>query len=318
MTLERLTVCVEGMSIKAGKIKIRPFKVQTLMNRDAAQEAWRKLERAIDEIYNRNSSALYFEELYRTAYNLVLHKHGEMLYEGVKACFRDHALSTCGVMKKVADSNLLSELCIAWEDNKTTITKIKDIVMYMDNTFVAHQKMVPVFNNGVRIFREVILYDSTIREKVRRLLLQNVLAERNGEIIDIEAMKGALNMLIELGVDGTRVYEEDFEELFLSATKSFYREEYLMYSAQFSCPDYIKKVEKRFFEEANRVNRYLSKTTEPKLRAILNSELISDHAESLVEMEYSGCRNMIKENQVDDLKGKYNYYLKYCDNDETC
>lgn len=98
---------------------------------------------------------------------------------------------------------------------------------------------------------------------------------------------------------------EDFEELFLSATKSFYREEYLSYSAQFSCPDYVKKVEVRFLEEAKRVNRYLSKTTEPKLRAILNSELISDHAESLVEMEYSGCRNMMKENQLDNLKGTY-------------
>jgi cullin 3 len=110
-------------------------------------------------------------------------------------------------------------------------------------------------------------------------------------------------MLIELGIDGERVYETEFEELFLSASKSFYREEYLAYSSQFSCHEYIKKVEIRFLEEAKRVNRYLSKTTEPKLRAILNTELVSDHAESLVEMEYSGCRNMMKENNLENLKG---------------
>ena len=38
----------------------------------------------MDEIHYRNASALSFEELYRNAYNLVLHKHGNLLYEGVQ------------------------------------------------------------------------------------------------------------------------------------------------------------------------------------------------------------------------------------------
>lgn len=39
---------------------------------------------AIGEIHNKNASSLSFEELYRNAYNLVLHKHGDLLYAGVK------------------------------------------------------------------------------------------------------------------------------------------------------------------------------------------------------------------------------------------
>ena len=38
---------------------------------------------AIGEIHNKNASSLSFEELYRNAYNLVLHKHGDLLYAGV-------------------------------------------------------------------------------------------------------------------------------------------------------------------------------------------------------------------------------------------
>jgi cullin 3 len=291
------------------KMAIRPYKVQALINKEGAEEWWKKLETAIDEIYKRNSSALFFEELYRTAYNLVLQKHGDLLYQGVTDCFRSHSEIVCSDVLKVPDSNLLSELCVVWEDNKTTITKIKDIVMYMDRTLVVHEKLVPVYCKGVSVFRECVIYNPIIRDKMHRLILDNILAERNGEIIDTETIKGVLNMLIELGVDGERVYETEFEELFLSATKSFYREEYLLFSAQFSCSEYIKKVEMRFLEEAKRVNRYLSKTTEPKLRAILNSELISDHAESLVEMESSGCRNMMKENQIENLKGIYIYKM---------
>ncbi|CAM9903661.1 unnamed protein product, partial [Heterosigma akashiwo] len=47
------------------------------MDRKAAQQIWSALSGAIDEIHNKNASALSFEELYRNAYNLVLHKHGE-------------------------------------------------------------------------------------------------------------------------------------------------------------------------------------------------------------------------------------------------
>ena len=43
---------------------------------DSAQagQIWKSLRRAIDEIHNKNASVLSFEELYRNAYNLVLHK----------------------------------------------------------------------------------------------------------------------------------------------------------------------------------------------------------------------------------------------------
>ena len=54
------------------------------MDATQAQHIWTSLRRAIDEIHNKNASVLSFEELYRNAYNLVLHKHGELLYDGVR------------------------------------------------------------------------------------------------------------------------------------------------------------------------------------------------------------------------------------------
>ena len=51
------------------------------MDAKAANKIWMALRSAIDEIHNKNASSLSFEELYRNAYNLVLHKHGELLYQ---------------------------------------------------------------------------------------------------------------------------------------------------------------------------------------------------------------------------------------------
>lgn len=54
------------------------------MPKDQAAQHWETIKDAIHKIYNHEASQLSYEELYRTAYSLVLHKHGEMLYNNVK------------------------------------------------------------------------------------------------------------------------------------------------------------------------------------------------------------------------------------------
>jgi cullin 3 len=65
------------------KFTIKPFRSYTQMDANSARLTFESLASAMDEIHNRNASTLSFEELYRNAYNLVLHKHGNLLYEGV-------------------------------------------------------------------------------------------------------------------------------------------------------------------------------------------------------------------------------------------
>ena len=67
---------------KKGKSKfvIKPFRPSVQWDKRKAESTWDALRKAIAEIHNQNASSLSFEELYRNAYNLVLHKHGELLY----------------------------------------------------------------------------------------------------------------------------------------------------------------------------------------------------------------------------------------------
>lgn len=55
---------------------------------------WALLKNAIQEIQRKNNSGLSFEELYRNAYTMVLHKHGEKLYSGLKEVVTDHLESS--------------------------------------------------------------------------------------------------------------------------------------------------------------------------------------------------------------------------------
>lgn len=63
---------------------------QMTMDEKYVESIWSLLKNAIQEIQNKNNSGLSFEELYRNAYTMVLHKHGERLYTGLKEVVTHH------------------------------------------------------------------------------------------------------------------------------------------------------------------------------------------------------------------------------------
>ena len=68
-------------------------------------EIWNKsLKTAIQEIQKKNNSGLSFEELYRNAYTMVLHKHGEKLYTGTREVVIEH------LIQKVSNRFLLRSI----------------------------------------------------------------------------------------------------------------------------------------------------------------------------------------------------------------
>jgi cullin 3 len=243
-----------------------------------------------------------FLTVFRNAYNLVLQKHGELLYKNVSDCFRAHTLASLNEILKESDEKLLFVLLRAWEDHRATISMLRDVVMYMDRTYVVQHKLTPVYEKGLSIFRETIIYNTLVRNNLQQLLLTNILNERNGELIDVPTMKGILYMFLELSIGNEKVYETEFERNFLTQTESYYRHESYEYITQHTCIEYVQKIEDRLKQEQQRILNYLSKSTEKKLNHILETELIANHAHTLVGMEGTGCRAMLEENNVKHLK----------------
>lgn len=64
------------------------------MDEQFVLEIWARLKSAIQEIQKKNNSGLSFEELYRNAYTMVLHKYGDRLYNGLQEVVRDHLNNT--------------------------------------------------------------------------------------------------------------------------------------------------------------------------------------------------------------------------------
>ena len=67
--------------------------LQMTMDEKYVNSIWTLLRNAIQEIQKKNNSGLSFEELYRNAYTMVLHKHGEKLYTGLREVVNEHLIS---------------------------------------------------------------------------------------------------------------------------------------------------------------------------------------------------------------------------------
>ena len=293
------------MKGQQAKLVIKPFKLQATIDLAAAERIWQDLEKAIEEIYKKNASKLSFEELYRNAYNLVIHKHGELLYESVKGKIKNSLLLNVPEISINSDDQLLVVIAEAWDSHCLSLGMIRDILMYLDRTYVNEHKKIPVYPSGLQIFREVVIYNVNIRERVQLLLLDNILMERNGQTIDRRLMKNILSMLISLNVDGINVYEEEFEKPFIETTKNYYREEVQSFLQQNTCSDFILKAQKRLAEETERANLYLSTTSESKLKFAVENEFITKNAKTLIEMENSGFEYLLNENKQKDLSNFY-------------
>ncbi|XP_046482972.1 cullin-3-A isoform X1 [Neodiprion pinetum] len=290
--------------------------VDTLMTMDEkyVESIWALLKNAIQEIQKKNNSGLSFEELYRNAYTMVLHKHGERLYTGLKEVVTQHLESKVreDVLRSL-HNNFLQTLNQAWNDHQTSMVMIRDILMYMDRVYVQQHDVDNVYNLGLIIFRDQVVRYGCVRDHLRETLLGMVARERRGEVVDRIAIKNACQMLMLLGINCRQVYEEDFERPFLQQSAEFYRMESQKFLGENSASVYIKKVEARILEESERAKHYLDESTEPRIVKVVEEELIKIHMRTIVEMENSGVVHMLKNQKTEDLGCMYKLFARVTD-----
>ncbi|CAL4108243.1 unnamed protein product, partial [Meganyctiphanes norvegica] len=301
-----------GIKKETQKMRIRAFPMS--MDERFVENIWQLLKNAIQEIQRKNNSGLSFEELYRNAYTMVLHKHGERLYTGLRDVVTHHLENKvrADVLASL-QNNFLQTLNYAWNDHQTSMVMIRDILMYMDRVYVQQNNVDNVYNLGLIIFRDQVVRYGCIRDHLRETLLDMVMQERRGEVVDRLAIKNAAQMLIVLGIESRAVYEEDFERPFLAQSAEFYRMESQKFLAENSASVYIKRVEARIMEEAERAKHYLDESTERRIVEVVEEELIKKHMKTIVEMENSGVVYMLKNNKTEDLACMYKLMSRVSD-----
>jgi cullin 3 len=203
--------------------------------------------------------------------------------------------------------SFLEELNWKWNDHNKALQMIRDILMYMDRTYIPSTHKTPVHELGLNLWRDNIIHSNKIQTRLLNTLLELILRERTGEVINRGLMRNIIKMLMDLG---SLVYLEDFEKPFLEVSSEFYRGESQKFIECCDCGDYLKKAERRLNEEMERVTHYLDAKSETKITSVVEKEMIANHMLRLVHMENSGLVNMLLDDKYEDLGRMYNLFRR--------
>ena len=272
-----------------------------------AEKTWKVLKDAIHEIHHRNASGLSFEELYRNAYNMVLHRHGDALYKGLVSLVTEHLRGVAGEVNAERGEGFLGELIKRWDHHTHSMQMVRDILMYMDRIYVQPNGLKPVHDLGLQLWRDQVMRGPGIKSRVRDAVLGAVNRERCGEKVDTHQLRAVTAMLMDLGED---CYAKDFEEPFLAATTEFYRAEAQTFLADSDCAQYLRKVESRLAEEQARVLEYMNARTVKTAVARCEEELLTGPMRQTLSMPGSGLSSMLVGDRVEDLRLVYKLFRR--------
>lgn len=239
---------------------------------------------------------------------MVLHKYGEKLYSGLVCTMTCHLREISKCIEAAYGVLFLEELNRKWIDHNKALQMIRDILMYMDRTYVpTSSQKTTVHDLGLNLWRDIIIRSRNIQGRLLDTLLDLIHGERNGEVINRGLMRNITKMLSDLGIS---VYQDDFEKTFLDASSSFYCGESQQFIECCNCGQYLIKAEKRLTEEIERVSHYLCPSSEEKITSVVEKEMIANHMQRLVHMENSGLVNMLIHDKYDDLGRMYSLFRR--------
>ena len=151
----------------------------------------------------------------RNAYNMVLYKHGQVLYTRVSATISEYlntvvqerilpVVDRLGSGGSAVELEFLRKLKEAWEEHGTCLQMIRDVLMYLDRTFVKTLGLPDVYTVGQNLFRDIVLLHNKIRPSIVSSFLHQVDLERRGELVDLFLLKKVTEMLLDFEIEPGR------------------------------------------------------------------------------------------------------------------
>eukprot|EP00930_Biecheleria_cincta_P033017 TRINITY_DN2286_c0_g1_i1.p1 TRINITY_DN2286_c0_g1~~TRINITY_DN2286_c0_g1_i1.p1 ORF type:complete len:754 (+),score=186.45 TRINITY_DN2286_c0_g1_i1:48-2309(+) len=231
-----------------------------------------------------------YAELYTTVYNMCTQRTpnnwSEQLYRRYGEAMSDYVQrQVLPALKGKTGIALMKELLHRWSNHKIYVKWMDRFFTYLDRYYVKLQSVEPLHNRGYTIFNTQV-FQVCIKD-CRTALLLVINQERQGEHIDQDLVKGVSEIFIDLGLGNTNLYNTEFEEAFLPATSDYFVRQASGWLSEDSFPEYLRKAEAALNAEEQRVNNYLNRTTQPKLKHVVIQALLAQPLTQLLEKETS-------------------------------
>ena len=161
----------------------------------------------------------------------------------------------------------------------------------------------------------------TISDILYSVILSQIQMEREGDVVDRALIRSCVYMLeglydSEEEDESTKLYLTSFEPLFLEASRVFYKEEGQRLLRNVDAGSFCKHIINRINEESDRCYSTLSQLTLPKIKAVIDKELIKDYMRDVIGLPGSGVEFMLDNDRFNDLSMIYDLVSRVDPNKE--
>ena len=155
---------------------------------------------------------------------------------------------------------------------------IRSIFLYLDRTYALQTTGVKsLWDLGLALLRDQLNAHEGVLNKLLTEMLNAVHRERNGETVNRPQLSSLTRMFSSLAM------YDVFERAFLDASTTFYKAEAARFMAEAPVSAYLDMVDRRLGEESQRVVSYLDPVTQRPLLALLDVQLVQEHATALLQ-----------------------------------
>ncbi|KAG8678291.1 Cullin-3, partial [Ceratobasidium sp. 394] len=177
-----------------------------------------------------------------------------------------------------------------WDDHESSMSKISDLVKYMDRVYTDSARVPKIVDRGLELFLSEIIRSTQapIRTQLVSTILRLIRMERDGTTINRSAMKQCIDVLLTLRDTTVKVtaestvYKMYLESEILAESEAYYKNRGKEMVEAHDLAEYIRSVEVYINSEQDRTHSYLSFHTSVPLQHILVSHMLTPYTAQLL------------------------------------
>ncbi|GMM28818.1 cullin [Martiniozyma asiatica (nom. inval.)] len=252
--------------------------------------AWDVLEPAFKDIMQLKQANWQYAPLYTAAYNLVLGKNGQFLYDKINSVLCKFVNERKEFVKNIIDIGDLRALKKMWDDYLLAVQLISYVGMYLDRTFVKENQLPSIYDLGLMNYRDVI-YDD-INEGLIKLFVDQFDLARHGQVVDKLLIKSLLKMFESLiDQNGISYFKKYLEPAFYVKSHEYFLEMVLELDTLSNYPSGALKFLKHEFDLHIQL---LPIETHQPLKDLAYNDIILNHIEIVLDDEMNGLASWIE------------------------
>lgn len=176
----------------------------------------------------------------------------------------------------------------------------------------------------MKIFKNVCYNE--VKTQLIEAVLKAFKLDRNGTAADRDQLGRIIKCYVDMGMNDTKpqlqggefvwlgiknlvFYTEEFETPLLRATQQEYQQKAAQWIGTSTAPEYLTLADQVFTHEEDYCEKLLQQESKSRLLSVVELELIFNKREVIADKE-TGCRYMIENKRVDELKLMFNCYSR--------